>query len=80
MDKAHRAKLVWRCRRGMRELDVVLMRYLDRDFDSAGASEQAVFEKLLSLQDPDIYDLLTGRIVADDPGLRHVVKRLLSDD
>ncbi len=79
MDKAHRAKLTWRCRRGMRELDVVLMRYLERDFDAAEATEQASFELLLSLQDPDIYDLLTGRITADDPGVQHVVERLLSD-
>jgi len=79
MDSANRAKLTWRCRRGMRELDVVLMRYLERDFDAAEAAEQASFELLLSLQDPDIYDLLTGRITADDPGVQHVVERLSSD-
>ena len=78
-NRANRAKLAWRCRRGMRELDVVLMRYLERDFDAAEAAEQASFELLLSLQDPDIYDLLTGRITADDPGVQHVVERLSSD-
>jgi succinate dehydrogenase flavin-adding protein (antitoxin of CptAB toxin-antitoxin module) len=79
MESVNRAKLAWRCRRGMRELDVVLMRYLERDFDTAEATEQASFELLLSLQDPDIYDLLTGRITADDPGVQHVVERLSSD-
>ena len=79
MDAVNRAKLAWRCRRGMRELDVVLMRYLERDFDSAAEAEQGSFEILLSLQDPDIYDLLTGRITADDPGVQHVVERLSSD-
>ena len=79
MDSANRAKLAWRCRRGMRELDMVLMRYLERDFDAAEVAEQASFELLLSLQDPDIYDLLTGRITADDPGVQHVVERLSSD-
>lgn len=79
MDRAHRAKLTWHCRRGMRELDVVLMRYLERDFDAAEVAERASFERLLSLQDPDIYDLLTGRITVDDPGIQHVVERLSSN-
>ena len=79
MSSTNRAKLAWRCRRGMRELDVVLMRYLERDFESADAAEQAAFEMLLSLQDPDIYDLLTGRITAEDSGVQHVVERLLSN-
>lgn len=79
MEASHRAKLEWRCRRGMRELDVLLMRYLDRDFDAAEPDERAAFELLLSLQDPEILDLLTGRLVAQDLPLKHVVQRLLSD-
>ncbi len=63
----------------MRELDVLLMRYLDRDFDAAEPDERAAFELLLSLQDPEILDLLTGRLVAQDLPLKHVVQRLLSD-
>ncbi len=62
----------------MRELDFLLMRYLDRHFDAAGPEERAAFEALLSLQDPEILDLLTGRLVAQDPRLQHVVERLLS--
>jgi antitoxin CptB len=80
MDRNHRAKLEWRCRRGMRELDVLLMRYMQRDFDIAAADERAAFETLLSLPDPEILDLLTGRATAQDLRLEHVVERLLSDD
>ena len=77
-DDPHRVeRLRWRCRRGMRELDVLLLRYLDRDFPGAGTAEQAAFETLLSLQDPSILDLLTGRAVANDAALGHVVQRLL---
>ncbi len=60
----------------MRELDVVLLRYLAQDFDGAPDAERAAFDTLLSLQDPDILDLLTGRVIADDADLRHVLKRL----
>ncbi len=63
----------------MRELDMLLMRYLDRDFENADAGQQAAFEALLNLQDPEILSLLTGRVVADDANLRYVVKRLLTN-
>lgn len=76
-DRAERHQLRWRCRRGMRELDVLLMRYMDREYASAGIGEKAAFVQLLNLQDPEILALLTGRQVADDRGLRHVIQRLL---
>jgi len=63
----------------MRELDVVLMRYLERNFDAADQDEKDSFESLLSLQDPEILDLLTGRIIAEDDGLCHVVERILAN-
>jgi antitoxin CptB len=71
------AKLRWRSRRGMRELDALLMTYLEQDFPRATPEEQAAFERLLSFQDPVILDLLTGRIAADDGDLAHVVEKLL---
>ena len=80
MDATDRARLEWRCRRGMRELDVLLMGYMADDFDAASGDEQAAFERLLSLPDPEILDLLTRRIRAHDSGIQHVVERLLSRD
>jgi antitoxin CptB len=61
----------------MRELDVLLLGYLEREFAGAAPSEQAAFEALLSAQDPDIVDLLAGRVVAEDPAITHVIQRLL---
>ncbi len=63
----------------MRELDVVLTRYLERDYDAAALTEKNSFETLLSLQDPEILDLLTGRLIAEDAGLRHVIERILAN-
>ena len=62
----------------MRELDVLLEKYLARRYEDAPPVEQAAFETLLSLQDPEILDLLTQRVVAQDPHLQDVVKRLLN--
>lgn len=61
----------------MRELDTLLLRYLERDWPTAPAVEQDAFESLLTHQDPEILDLLAGRAMTDDPALQHVVRRLL---
>jgi antitoxin CptB len=78
LDPHRLERLRWRCRRGMRELDVLLRRYLDRDFPGTAPPRQAAFEVLLSLQDPEILDLLTRRAQAEDPELAQVVESLLA--
>lgn len=51
-------KLKWRCRRGMKELDVLLLQYLEQHYDKASKQEQQAFENLLKLSDYDLYALL----------------------
>jgi len=63
------SRLRWLCRRGMKELDLVMSGYLDRHYASASDSQQAQFRDLLQLPDPDLYDLLLGRGEPDDPDL-----------
>jgi antitoxin CptB len=55
------ARLRWRCRRGMRELDVMLTRYLDRVWETASSAERDAFVQLVELQDPDLFGYLVGR-------------------
>lgn len=54
-------RLRWRCRRGMRELDVLLGRYLDERWPRADEAERAAFEALLDWPDPEIVDLCLRR-------------------
>jgi succinate dehydrogenase flavin-adding protein (antitoxin of CptAB toxin-antitoxin module) len=63
----------------MKELDVVLTGYLDRRFESAGASERSGFLKLLDLQDPELYKIILGRIESDDAEIRAVLRVLHED-
>jgi antitoxin CptB len=78
VDAKDLSRLRWRCRRGMRELDVLLLRYLDREFPAAAPSARSAFERLLSAQDPEILDLLAGRLVVEDVALNEVIQRLLA--
>jgi antitoxin CptB len=71
-------RLRWRCRRGMRELDALLMRFLDLHYTSSSPAEQAAFRELLSLPDPDILGLLMAPDRRDDSAISGVVGSLLA--
>ena len=74
---AELARLRWRCRRGMRELDLLLTAYLDAGYVQADAAEKRAFGQLLTLPDPELaaYLLHGQRPVSGD--LAHVVERIL---
>ena len=70
------ARLRWRCRRGMRELDVVLLRYLEEDYPRASPADRAAFAQILELQDPEIFGYLVGRQAPVEASLGNVVARI----
>ncbi len=61
-----RNQIVWRCRRGVRELDVLFGRFLDTEYDLLSQQQQADFARLLEVQDPTIMDWLFGRSPPQD--------------
>jgi antitoxin CptB len=68
-------RLRWRCRRGMKELDILLTRYLDERYGSAAAGEQAAFEQLLEAQDPQIFAYCLGQERVPEP-LARLIERI----
>jgi antitoxin CptB len=69
-------RLVWQCRRGMRELDALLEDYLAKRFAIADLSEQRGFARLLELPDPTLYACLMGGATVDDPDARRVIEHI----
>jgi antitoxin CptB len=59
-DAQELGKLRWRCRRGMKELDFLLARYMDERFGSASQAEQEAFKLLLETQDTVLYGYCLG--------------------
>jgi len=55
-----RSRLSWRCRRGRREWDVLLLSWLERHFDTATGRQRAAFETLLDLPDADLERFLAA--------------------
>ncbi len=66
-------RLRWRCRRGMKELDVLLERWLDLHGAAATPQEQGCFESLLELQDPELARYLLAGEPHPDPAVRTLI-------
>ena len=72
-------KLQWRCRRGMKELDFLLLRYLREHHLAAASDERAAFVEFLELPDPDIARYLLAGDVPSDPRHAALCRVLLTN-
>ncbi|HEC04697.1 MAG TPA: hypothetical protein ENI84_00680 [Thiothrix sp.] len=72
------SKLKWHCRRGVKELDLVLQLYLEERYKSADEKEQEAFKSLLKKDDPLLLDRLMGNVKTTDLAQIQVLKKLAS--
>ena len=72
------ARLRWQCRRGMRELDQLLCRYLEQRYPDADDAEKAAFAEFLSLPDPELVGYLLQKQIPESPQHARVVQHILS--
>jgi len=72
-------RLRWRCRRGTRELDTVLDRWLSRHYADADAALREDFAALLDTPDPDLWNWLIGQEPAQARFVRIVDEIRFSD-
>ena len=78
IDERSWARLRWRCRRGMLENDIVLARYLDAAAGRIGADDLTALDRLLDMNDNELWDLLSGRTEPSDEKLQSLVRQLRS--
>jgi antitoxin CptB len=72
-----RKRLMWRCRRGMKELDLLLVGYLQDQYAGASTDERAAFAQFLELPDPEIARYLVWGDVPSDPLQAALCRRIL---
>jgi antitoxin CptB len=71
-------RILWRCRRGMKELDVLLERYVRSRLSQASLGERQALQQLLDLPDPLLADYLLGHATAIDPAVANLVAAIRS--
>jgi len=69
-------KLRWQCRRGTKELDFLLLRYVDLEYALADTQEKALFMQLLALEDDQLISLLLGDLVMEMAEMKALIKKV----
>ncbi len=72
------ARLRWRCRRGMREVELLLEGFLDREFHRLDGEQRAAFARLLESPDQQLLAYFHGRAEPVDDEVKRIVARIRS--
>ena len=76
MDDRKLERLRWRCRRGLLELDVVLLNFLEQHYPGLSPPEQNAFDKLLAVPDDILFAYMQGDQKPVDNELRKLVDKI----
>ncbi|WP_462381744.1 FAD assembly factor SdhE [Pseudomonas sp. Marseille-QA0892] len=76
-DEIELNRLFWHSRRGMLELDVLLVPFVKEVYPHLDADDQARYRKLLSCEDQDMFGWFMQRGEPEDPDLRRMVRMIL---
>jgi len=78
LNETGRTRILWQCRRGMRELDLLLEHFVAQDYDRLEEAEKEALERLLNYPDLVLLDFLMGKSVPIDSEIADVVKKIRS--
>ena len=73
----NKPRLRWACRRGMLELDVLFMPFVEEAYDDLSIENKAIFERLLECQDPELFAWFMGHEACEDKDLNAMVQFIL---
>ncbi|MGJ7461562.1 succinate dehydrogenase assembly factor 2 [Halomonas sp. MA07-2] len=76
-DVVLRKRLHWHSRRGMWELDLLLVPFLEQRYDHLDEADQAAFRKLIDEEDQDLFMWLMRRELPEDPHRRRIVQLII---
>ena len=72
-DRTEFNRLCWHSRRGMLEIDVMLMPFTQNHYLSLSENDQEAYRRLLDCEDQDIWEWLRGFKLPDDEDLARIV-------
>ena len=70
------SRLIWRCRRGIREMDLLLERFLQKYYSELSDEEKNIFDSMLDETDPDLMNWIMGRTEPENPAYRPLLAKL----
>ena len=73
-----KSRILWRCRRGIKEMDIVLQDFIKDSYDKLNNENKSAFSKLLEEQDLDILNWVLGKDKPEDKTLIEIIKKIRS--
>ncbi|AZL67247.1 succinate dehydrogenase assembly factor 2 [Pseudomonas sichuanensis] len=70
-------RLFWHSRRGMLELDVLLVPFTQEVYPSLSEADRELYVRLLSCEDQDMFGWFMERNESEDPELQRMVRIIL---
>lgn len=70
-------KILWQCRRGLWELDAILIPFVEKNFSNLEEIEIENFKKLLAYEDIEIFDILVNKKPFEDNEIGGIVSKIL---
>ena len=65
-------QILWKCRRVTKELDMLMTGFLNNFYHTVSDTHKKAFVKLLSYEDPTIYDLVLNKISSKDIAVNEI--------
>lgn len=77
-ETVNKSRLLWACRRGMLELDVLFIPFVNEAFDELPLQQKYAFQRLLTCEDPDLFAWFMGHKSCDDAELANIIDVILT--
>lgn len=78
LDPASLQRMRWRCRRGLLELDILLLRFVERHYAALTGAERLTFDAILDMPDNPLWDIISGRQDAASDEMRAIFEIIKS--
>ena len=59
------SKVIWKCRKGIREIDILLSRYTEKVYPTLNSEQQNVYVEFIDLDTYEILDMLVNNKPCD---------------
>lgn len=70
----NKSRLIWSSRRGMLELDLFLVPFVEHYYDTLAEDDQLRYQRLLESEDQDLFLWFLERESPTDPDLKRIVQ------
>ena len=71
-------KILWQCRRGLWELDQILLPFVENDFQHLNKADQLLFQELLQYEDIELFDIFVNKIEPIDNEFRDLTALIIN--